>query len=354
MKRTIWSTLTILLVFLCWYIAADRRTPFTGNARVKAIATLIVPQVSGVVTEVLVENGQLVTAGDVLARIDRRPYEIDKMRAEADLESATQDVGASSAQVRAAQASLTRAQSDLDTMRLQTERVFALEKKGLIPVSKADDARKELTNSVAKKDNAVADLDRAKLQLGEEGIENPKVQRALAALADAELNLEWTELKAPALGVVSNLLIAPGTFAHNGRELLTVLDATDVWVEAYMTENNIGLAKVGDPVDVVLDMHPGKIVKGVIESFSSAVSISGGDAPGQLATAPSANGFLREPERFPVRIVLPGYEAGSLEDDLKFQLNGQADIIMYLSDSTLLNFVGRVYIRLVSVFTYAY
>lgn len=354
MKRTIWSTLAILLVFLCWYIAADRKTPFTGNARVKAIATYIVPQVSGVVTEVLVENGQIVTAGEVMARIDRRPYEIDKMRAEADLESATQDVGASSAQVRAAQATLTRAQSDLDTMRLQTERVFALEKKGLVPVSKADDARKELANAEAAKDNAVADLDRAKVQLGDDGQENPKIQRALAALADAELNLEWTELKAPSQGVVSNLLIAPGTYAHNGRELLTFLDATDVWVEAYLTENNIGLAKVGDPVEVVLDMHPGRIVDGVIESFSSAVSISGGDTVGQLASAPSTTGFLREPERFPVRIVLPGYEAGSTEDDLKFQLNGQADIIMYLSDNKLLNLVGRVYIRIVSVFSYAY
>lgn len=354
MKRTIWSTLAILLIFVGWYIAADRKTPFTGNARVKAIATLIVPQVSGVVVEVLVENGQVVSAGQVLARIDPRPYEIEKMRAEADLESATQDVGASSAQVRAAQATLVRAQSDLETMRLQTDRVFALEKKGLVPTSKADDARKELANAEAAKDNAFADLDRAKQQLGAEGQENPKIQRALAALAAAELNLEWTELKAPALGVVSNLLVAPGTYAHKGRELLTFLDATDIWVEAYMTENNIGNAKVGSPVDVVLDMHPGKIVKGVIESFSGGVSISGGDSPGQLASAPSATGFLREPERFPVRIILPGYEAGSLEDDLRFQLNGQADVIMYLSDSTILNFVGRVYIRLVSIFTYAY
>lgn len=354
MKRTIWTTLAILVLFLGWYIAADRKTPFTGNARVKAIATLIVPQVSGVVIEVLVENGQVVEAGDILLRIDRRAYEIGKMRAEADLESATQDVGASSAQVRAAQANLTRAQSDLDTMRLQSERVFALEKKGLVPITKADDARKELTNAEAKKDNAVADLERAQEQLGEEGQENPKIQRALAALADAELNLEWTELKAPAKGVVSNLLVAPGTYASSGDNLLTFLDATDIWIEAYMTENNIGLAKVGSPVEVVLDMHPGKVVRGVVESFSNAVSISGGDTIGQLASAPTTKGFLREPERFPVRVVLPGYEAGNFVDDLRFQLNGQADIIMYLSENKLLNFVGRTYIRVVSVLTYAY
>lgn len=354
MKRTIWSTLAILVLFIGWYIAADRVTPFTGNARVKAIVTLIVPQVSGVVTSVLVENGQIVAAGDVLARIDPRPYEIDKMRAEADLEMATQDVGASSAQVRAAQATLTREQSDLDAMRLQTERIFSLERKGLVPISKGDDARKEIANAEANKDNAVADLERAKQQLGVDGQDNPKIQKALAALADAELNLEWTVLRAPSAGVVSNLLIAPGTYAHSGRELLTFLDTTDIWIEAYLSENNLGNAQIGSPVDIVLDMHPGKIVRGKIESFSFAVSVSGGDAVGQLASAPSSKGFLREPEHFPVRIIMPGYEAGNENDDLRMQLNGQADIIMYLSDNVVLNAIGRAYIRLVSILTYAY
>ena len=57
MRKTIWTTLAVILVFLVWYLVADRKTPFTGNARVKAVATQIVPQVTGTVTEVLVENG---------------------------------------------------------------------------------------------------------------------------------------------------------------------------------------------------------------------------------------------------------------------------------------------------------
>ncbi len=354
MRKTIWTTLAVILFFLVWYLVADRKTPFTGNARVKAIATQIVPQVTGTVTEVLVENGQVVNAGDVLLRLDRRPYEIDKSKAEADLEAATQDVGASSAEVSGAQAKLARAQSDLDTMRIQTERVFALEKKGLIALTRADDARGQLAESEANLENAKADLEKAKQRLGSKGQDNPKIQRALAELADAELNLEWTELRAPATGVVSNLLIAPGTYARSGQDLLTFLDATDIWIEAYFTENNLGRAAVGSSVDVVLDMHPGQIIPGVIESFSSAVSMSGGDVPGQLASPPSTKGFLREPERFPVRIVLPGYEAGNAEDDLRFQLNGQADVIMYLSDSSLLNLVGHAYIRVVSILSYAY
>ena len=54
MKKTIWTSVVLLTVFVVWYIAADRVTPFTGNARVKAVATTMVPQVSGNVVEVLV------------------------------------------------------------------------------------------------------------------------------------------------------------------------------------------------------------------------------------------------------------------------------------------------------------
>lgn len=354
MRTTIWATLVVIAVFLAWYIAADRATPITSNARVKTVVTQIVPQVSGIVTEVLVENGQVVSAGETLVRIDRRSYEIDLARAEADLEAATQQVGASSADVSAAQAVVARAQVDLDTLRVQSERIFALEKKGLVPVARADDTRGQLAQAEADLDNAIAGLDRAKQLLGGGGEDNPKIQSALAAVAQANLNLEWTELKAPADGAVTNLLIAPGTYARSGRGLLSFLDANDVWVEAYMTENNIGLAEVGSPAEIVLDMHPGRILEGRIESFSGAVSLSGADAPGELASAPSDKKFLREPERFPVRIVLDGYEAGDAEDDLRLQLNGQADVILYLSDSTFLNLIGRVYIRAVSYLSYAY
>ena len=166
MRKTIWTTLAILLIFLVWYIAADRGTPITSNARVKAIATQVVPQVTGTVTEVLVETGQIVYSGDTLVRIDRRPYEIDRARAEADLESATQEVGASSAEVSGAQAKVARAQVDLETLRLQSERVFALEKKGLVPVARADDERGKLAEAEATLENAIADLERSKQRLG--------------------------------------------------------------------------------------------------------------------------------------------------------------------------------------------
>lgn len=354
MKRTFWSTLALLFIVVSWYLAADRITPFTSNARVKAVITPITPQVSGTIIEINADNGELVEAGTVLARIDPRQFEIQKQSAQADLERATQDVGADSADVSSAQARVTRAQTDLETERLQSARVFDLEKKGLIAVAKADESRRRLADAEAELEQAEADLESEKKALGSTGEDNPRIQAALAKLADAELKLSWTELEAPARGVLSDLDIAEGNYAKSGQSLMTFLDSTNIWVEAYMTENNLGNVKLGDPVDIVLDMHPGKIWKGEVASLSPASSDGTSTKAGEPTDIPRSNGWLRDPQRFALRIILPGYTEGDETDDVRFNVNGQADVIVYTNDNAFLNTVGRVYIRLVSWFSYAY
>jgi len=76
-------------------------TPYTSNARVKAIVIEVVPQVSGYVAALAATNAQLVKAGDLLARIDQRPFVLEVEKARSALQSATQAVGASRATWRA-------------------------------------------------------------------------------------------------------------------------------------------------------------------------------------------------------------------------------------------------------------
>ena len=87
---------------------------------------------------------------------------------------------------------------------------------------------------------AQADLDRAQRQLGSAGQDNPQIQAATAELKKAELALLWTELRAPARGVVVDLTIGKGTFAQAGKPLMTFGSFDEIWVEAYLTENNLG------------------------------------------------------------------------------------------------------------------
>ncbi len=343
----------LALLLLFWYLLADRATPFTGNARVKAVVTAIVPQVSGQVIELSAENGRIVEAGDLLARIDPTPFEIARDAAQADLASVLQELGAESADVEGAQAGLARAQTDLKNVQLQSERVFEMERKGLVAVARGDDARATLAAAESALEAAQAELDRARNRLGPEGEENPAMRKALATLARAELELSWTELVAPAGGVVTNLDIAPGAYSQAGQPLMRFLDSENVWIEAYMTENNLGLMRPGARADVVLDIHPGRVLAGQVESFSGAASI-GGPASDGLSSPPRSSGWMREPQRFPVRILLPGYVQADAEDDVVFQFNGQADVIVYNGENTILNMLGSWYIRAMSWLSYAY
>ncbi|WP_068116446.1 HlyD family secretion protein [Tropicimonas marinistellae] len=354
MKAAIRIVLLASVLVFMWYLAADRLTPFTSNARVKAVITPVVPQVSGALVEVPAANGEIVETGAVLARIDPRAYRTDLERARAELDAAVQSIGASSADVEAAQAAASQATADLENVRLQTARVFELERKGLMSSAQGDQARAALADAESGLARAEADLKRAREQLGPAGEDNPAIRRALAAVAQAELELEWTELVAPSAGAVSDLAVAPGAYAKAGTPIMTFVDIEDVWIEAYLTENNLGRIGIGDPVEVTLDIQPGRILQGRVESLSGAVSIGNESKPGSAAAPPRSSGWMRAPQRFPVRIVLPGYEAADPDDDVFFQINGQADIIVYTGENPVLNVLGKGLIRAMAWISYAY
>ena len=133
MKWNIRIFTLLSLVLFVYYLFADRITPYTSNVRVKAIVIDVVPEVSGYVAEVMVTNGQIVEAGDLLARIDQRPFILDVERLRAELQSATQSVGAGSSGIDVSIANLAKAQANLDNSKIQGERIFQLERSPIYP-----------------------------------------------------------------------------------------------------------------------------------------------------------------------------------------------------------------------------
>ena len=352
MKTTVRVLASLALLFFVWYLIADRVTPYTSNARVKAIVIDVVPEVSGYVSALAVSNGQVVEAGALLARIDPRPFQLEVDRARANLQTATQNVGASSSQVEIAQASVTTAQVNLENAKLQSARTFELEHKGVVTKAAGDNARAQLAAAESQLTGAQADLERARQQLGDKGADNPQIKAAVAALGEAELNLAWTELHAPARGILVDLAIGQGTFAKAGQRLMTFGSFDEVWVEAYLTENNLANVNVGDPVDITLDLYPGRIFKGEVSSLTFGASI--GPDVGDLPKPPEVSGWMRDPQRFPVRIRMLGYEVGKENADVRRFFNGQADVIVYTGHNGFLNALAAAWIRLMSWLSYAY
>ena len=201
-------TLAILVVFLVlfgWTLVADRLTPYTSDASVRAFVVRIVPEVSGKVIEVAVHDNQIVRTGDLLYQIDPTPFRIAVERAEAKLAAAGQAVGASTAAVDEAQAQLVQEMAQRDNVREQAARVFELVRTGVYAASKRDQAQSELGTAEAQVQRAQASLEQARQALGPKGADNPQIRDALAALEQARLDLARTTLLAPGDGVVTNL-----------------------------------------------------------------------------------------------------------------------------------------------------
>lgn len=341
--------LIVVAILFIWYVVADRIAPWTDQARVQAYVIPIVPQVSGRVVEVNVVKDQVVEPGDVLLNINPSDYQLAVETAEAALELAGQEIGAGTATVTTAQAGLVVAMTNLEHAETQSARVFELEKKNVMSKAEGDKARAVVKQARAQVDSARAELEKARQALGVKGEANPRIRSAIADLKKAQLDLSRTTIRAPSKGGITNLQVEEGYYASKGVPLMTFIEFDNVWIQANMRENNIANIEQGDPVDIVLDVAPGKVFKGRVSSVGFAVDSASTGEVGGLASVESKSGWLREAQRFPVIITFEDDSASGLR-----RLGGQADVLVYTSNNWIINPLGWLYIRLLSWFSYVY
>ncbi|MEA3413851.1 MAG: HlyD family secretion protein [Pseudomonadota bacterium] len=349
-RRITLIVLAIAIVIFVWYVLADRYAPWTDQARVKAFIVPIVPQVSGVLTEVNVDVNQVVEPNQVLVRINPSDYELAVQKAEAALERAGQEIGASTEAVASAQARVVDAQAQLDYARKQSDRLLKLADKGVISRADADKTRTEVTKAKAELDRANSELRKAREQLGKEGEDNPRIREAIASLKQARIDLERTTIRSPTLGVITDLRVDVGHYANVGQPLMTFGSSTDVWVQANLRENSLGNVKEGDRAEIVLDVAPGRVFRGTVSSIGYGVGHGDRTATlGELSMAEGKTGWLRDAQRFPVIIHFDDNSAVGLR-----RAGGRADVQIYTGDHPVLNALGRLWIRLMAVLSYVY
>jgi multidrug resistance efflux pump len=348
-RRVTRIVLTVCAVIFVWYLLADRLTPYTDQARITALVVPIVPRVAGYLTEVNVHLHSVVEENDVLFQIDSRPYELAVRSAEANLDNAAQQVGALSATVKSAVGRVGVAKAQLDRAQRTYNRTQAILEKNPGALSQADRDRAEtsLAQAVERLSSAEADLDKAKEQLGVIGPENPQLRAAVAAFEQAQLDLGFTTLRAPTTGAIESFNVDVGHYALAGQPLATFVSTTDVWIQADMRENNISRVTIGDPVEFVLDVAPGRVFKGEVRSVGYGVSTAGGTNRGDLPTVQSTQGWLRDPQRFPVIIA---FDRGTTRGLLR--AGGQADVIIYAGGNQILNLIGKLHLRIRSLLSY--
>jgi len=350
-RRIVRLTLAALLLVFVYHLIADRFTPYTSQATVQTFLVQIAPEVSGPVVAVDVRDNQPVKAGQPLFRIDPRPFEIALRAAQASLAVAQQGVDSSAADVRVAAAQLQRQQVELATSQQLGKIVLDLSAKRALSETSAIRARSDIARTRAEIERARAESERARIRLGDGAAGHPQVLQAMTAVEQATLELRHTTVLAPGAGAITNLRLAPGQFVSRGQPVLGFMADGPRWVTAAMRENQLGRIRPGARAYVTFDDQPGDVFPARVDSVGWGIA-NGGESPtGQLPTVDAPTGWLREPQRFPVRIALDG-ASGNAAALSPGRSGAQASVVVLTADRSLLNPLARAWIWVVAQLSY--
>ena len=354
-RRTPVWVITVLVLALCtlffvWHVYADRYVPYTDQARVQGVALPIVPRVSGYLTEINVRLHSVVHYDSLMFLLDKRPFELAVKSAEANIDVAMQKMGARDATVKSAVARLGVAKAQLDRAQRNYDRTSTVikENPGALSLADVDRAETALAQAIERVASAEADLEKAQQELGTIGPENPELRSAIVALEQAQLDLYFTEIRAPREGVIESFSIDEGYYSQAGQPLATFLAAEDVWLQADLRENNMSNMQIGDSVEFTLDIAPGEIFIGYVRSLGYGVSVGTPTSRGDLPTISGSKGWLREPQRFPVIIEMSDPRVSSL-----LRIGAQADVVVYTNHKyPILDKIGHWQIQINSWLSY--
>jgi membrane fusion protein (multidrug efflux system) len=297
----------------------------TDDAYVGGDVTTMASKVAGFVDTIAVTDNQRVKAGDLLVKLDDRDYRAQLARAEASVAAqeaalANRDaahrlqtavVDQANAEIAAATAEATRSQYDLDRYRtLSAERYASLQR--------FEQADADYKKAAAVEHKMQAALRASRHQLDVIDTERRQIEAALAqAKAErdlAGLNLSYTEIRSPIDGVIGNRSARVGAYATVGTQLLSIVPAHGLWVDANFKESQLAQMSVGQTVEITADVMPGRTFHGRIESLAPATGAQFSVIPPENATG----NFTKIVQRVPVRIVLEGGagELGTLRPGL--------------------------------------
>jgi membrane fusion protein (multidrug efflux system) len=293
------------------YWTVGRYLVSTDDAYVKADNTTIAPKVSGYLHEVLVGDNERVTAGQVLARIDDRDFKVALDQAKADVAAAEAAVASKRAQLEVQQAVIEAARATLD-VDTATQTFAAQENKrytdlatsgyGSVQNAQAAQSRNASAQAAIQRDtaNLASALKQVELLKAEIAQVVAASARASAIERQAELNLGYTTIVAPIDGVVGNRTLRTGQFVQAGTQLMSLVPATGAYVVANFKETQLTDVHKGQRVDIAVDMFPGQLVRGHVDSLAPASGQEFALLPPDNATG----NFTKVVQRIPVKIAL--------------------------------------------------
>ena len=301
----------VLVLLAAWQLPPfGRGLQQTDNAYVRGRTTVIASQVSGYVVAVEVNDYAQVTAGQVLVRVDDRPYRARVEQARANLHGAQANLAnndqaraSKSASIKSQVAATESARAQLLRARADMARADELVGDGSISVRERDQTLAGLRQAEAQVNEAVesreiAIQDRRSVDVGRESLV-AQVEGARAQLDAALIDLEHTVIRAPEGGQLGEVGVRLGQYVTNGTQLTTLVPP-DLWVIANYKEAQTAHVYIGQPASFTVDALDGARFTGHVERLAPAT----GSEFAVLKPDNATGNFVKVPQRIGIRIAI--------------------------------------------------
>lgn len=315
-RRRLWVTAAIVVIAVVALLAiADAWGWFslqggesTENAYVRGRTTVIAPQVSGYVVEVLGRDFQRVKAGDMLARIDDRIYAAKVEQARANLQAAEHNLAnnaqahsSSEAALRSQDAAILSAKAQLIRAKADMGRVTNLVDDGSVSMRERDQTAASLALSDAQLQQAQAAKDQGRQAVltveTVRGSLEAAVAGARAQLDAAQIDLDHTVIRAPETGQLGEIAVRLGQYVTNGTQLMALVP-DERWIIANYKEAQTVHMAIGQPVSFTVDALDGARLNGHLEQISPAAA----NEFSVLKPDNATGNFVKVPQRIGIRI----------------------------------------------------
>lgn len=274
----------------------------TDNAFIESQVHSVSSRVAGTVRDVQARDNRFVRQGDLLLEIDPANYRARLMNATAALEMSRNETSGEYAQVEGARAALSLAKARLEQADIDLRRGEALFAREVIPREQLDRLSTAQKVSALQVRQAEETLSQAKALAGlsGDGGREARIAQKKAVQEEAELNLSYTRITAPADGYITRKSVETGNYVQPGQPLMAIVRLEDAWITANYKERQLTHVKPGQSVLFKVDAYPGMEFRGRVESI-----MAGTGAAFSLLPPENASGnYVKVVQRIPVKIVI--------------------------------------------------
>ncbi|MDR1577987.1 MAG: efflux RND transporter periplasmic adaptor subunit [Deltaproteobacteria bacterium] len=290
------------IAVLIYWLTVLRPLETTDDAYVNGRQIRVTTRTAGTILEILVDNTDDVTAGQLLARLDPTDATLAIEEARENLANAVRQVASLFAQRDRLMALIEARREEMTIIQNDYQRRLKLKPGSSITAEEIERYRDQADVAGANLRAAMAELAATRHLLGERPIkEHPQVLAAAVKLKQAWLNLSRCEIRSPVAGRVARRTAQVGSQVSSGTPLMLVAPLDDLWVDANFKENQLGSIKVGQQVRILADLYNGKVVhKGIVVGQSAGTGSAFSLLPPENATG----NWIKVAQRVPIRVIL--------------------------------------------------